>query len=354
MNLTIIGLWKVFFIYRRVDMTRYVMRPSSGFSYDGAVLPRTDIAELCVKHGWTPVDVRMFGEFRSRDLSYFEEHLTKNQVNEILIQSPFYNSNPQAEQEWLTMLKRLSVRTIGLIHDADVIRFGGDATEAVKLYNQYDSLLVPSRALIKVIEEKAGNLKITTPIITYPFWYYPVETKRTATFKPTVSFAGNLTKSKARFIYEDDSSIYTIYGQSNDMRITSRPNYKGAFNRNKLYSKLKGFGLVWDGSVEPSTENNYTNYTQYNQSYKASLYLARGLPLIVWKDDMIAPFVKERGIGIVLPNLLNINTVVSVISEQTYNEMVANVKPLQEQIISGDKFYEVITQAMVFAYNSRK
>lgn len=75
-------------------------------------------------------------------------------------------------------------------------------------------------------------------------------------------------------------------------------NYGGPIPPEELPAKMPlGFGLVWDGDVIPDLSNNYTNYAQYNMSYKLSAYLAGGLPVIVWENSIFADMVKEKGLA---------------------------------------------------------
>ena len=68
------------------------------------------------------------------------------------------------------------------------------------------------------------------------------------------------------------------------MRLESYPMKPifGSFLPDELPSALEGsFGLVWDGDSSKTCSGVFGEYLRYNNSHKASLYLASGFPIIV-------------------------------------------------------------------------
>ena len=56
--------------------------------------------------------------------------------------------------------------------------------------------------------------------------------------------------------------------------------YFGSFLPDELPAALEGgFGLVWDGDSAETCSGVFGEYLRYNNSHKASLYLASGFPL---------------------------------------------------------------------------
>ena len=67
------------------------------------------------------------------------------------------------------------------------------------------------------------------------------------------------------------------------------------------------FGLIWDGTGVDSCEGLYGHYMRFNSPHKLSLYVALGLPVIVWREAAIADFVLKQGIGVTVGNLLELD-----------------------------------------------
>ncbi len=87
-----------------------------------------------------------------------------------------------------------------------------------------------------------------------------------------------------------------------------------------------GFGLVWDGDSAETCSGVFGEYLRYNNSHKASLYLAAGLPLVVWKESAIAHFVVDKQCGIVVDSLHNLQKVLDELTIQDYNELLDNAR----------------------------
>lgn len=45
------------------------------------------------------------------------------------------------------------------------------------------------------------------------------------------------------------------------------------------------YGLVWDGSERMRSKGGLGEYLRYNNSHKCALYLASGIPVIVWSQS---------------------------------------------------------------------
>ena len=67
------------------------------------------------------------------------------------------------------------------------------------------------------------------------------------------------------------------------------------------------YGLVWDGDGADEISGGLGEYLRYNNSHKCALYLAAGLPVIVWKHSGMAHFVEEHGCGIKIDRLSDIS-----------------------------------------------
>lgn len=63
------------------------------------------------------------------------------------------------------------------------------------------------------------------------------------------------------------------------------------------------YGLVWDGTGKDAIEGGLGEYLRYNNSHKCALYLASGVPVIVWSNAGMAHFVREHGCGITIEKL---------------------------------------------------
>ncbi|MCL2858765.1 MAG: beta-1,6-galactofuranosyltransferase, partial [Streptococcaceae bacterium] len=68
---------------------------------------------------------------------------------------------------------------------------------------------------------------------------------------------------------------------------------------------------------------------------KLSLYLASGLPVIVWPQSPHAEMIKKYGLGLVIDDLNDIDEILENMTEEDYNQMIENIKPWQKALQSG-------------------
>ena len=77
------------------------------------------------------------------------------------------------------------------------------------------------------------------------------------------------------------------------------------------------------------------NYMRYNNPHKLSLYLACGIPVIVWRQAAIADFVAENDVGLVIDDLQQIDALLGALTLARYQEMLQNVQVVQRRVRSG-------------------
>ncbi|MBO9571455.1 MAG: hypothetical protein J7497_04510, partial [Chitinophagaceae bacterium] len=104
------------------------------------------------------------------------------------------------------------------------------------------------------------------------------------------------------------------------------------------------FGLVWEGKSLDACTGDLGEYMRYNNPHKFSLYLALGLPVIVWKDAAIAEFVKKHNIGFAISGFDDLENLISNISNEQYSEYVKNVEGVSDKIRKGYYLDKAISQ----------
>ena len=150
--------------------------------------------------------------------------------------------------------------------------------------------------------------------------------------------AGNLAQEKAGYLYSLPAEpAYNLYGVGFDeSRALENENYFGSFLPDELPAALEGgFGLVWDGDSAETCSGVFGEYLRYNNSHKASLYLASGFPLVVWKQSALSHFVLENGCGIAVDSLQDLKATIDNLSDTDYQDLVENTKRVGKGIRDG-------------------
>lgn len=155
--------------------------------------------------------------------------------------------------------------------------------------------------------------------------------------KVKVAFAGNLGKSN--FLNSLTSNIveYKLFGVGIDkIRKNYGVVYDGCYPPNILGSKLQShFGLVWDGNSINKCDGINGEYLKYIAPHKISMYLANGLPVIIWNKSALAGFVKENNIGLIVSSLHEIEDKVKYIDKNEYMILKQNAEIVGKRLREG-------------------
>ncbi len=166
-----------------------------------------------------------------------------------------------------------------------------------------------------------------------------------------IAYAGNLMKSRFLNKVSFSSIAMNVYGSGGELlSLKNGVYYKGCFLPEELGRHLEeDFGLVWDGDDDVTCTESNGNYLRYNAPHKLSLYLSNGLPVIVWGQSAMAPFVKTNGIGITIESLCEIETKLNSTSFEEYNLMARNAAAMARRLRTGyylSKAIGVITNSI--------
>ena len=93
----------------------------------------------------------------------------------------------------------------------------------------------------------------------------------------------------------------------------------------ELMEIIRGsFGLVWDGCTADTCDGASGEYLKYNNPHKMALYLASGLPVIVWDESAMAEFVTKEKCGLTVADLGMIPDILRSLSNEDYELMRIN------------------------------
>ncbi len=154
--------------------------------------------------------------------------------------------------------------------------------------------------------------------------------------------AGNLEKEKCGYIYKLpilENIVFELYGSRYLEKNNENSNvvYNGSFPPEELIKHLDGhFGLVWDGDSCDTNTGVYGQYLRYNNPHKFSLYIAAGIPLIVWSQSALADCVRENHLGICIESLKDLKNILDRITLDSYEAMVRAVGEYRKDVIAGN------------------
>ena len=100
--------------------------------------------------------------------------------------------------------------------------------------------------------------------------------------------------------------------------------------------------MVWDGEGIDTCSGAMGNYLRINAPHKMSLYLAKGIPLIVWRESGVAPIVERYKLGVCVNSLDEIPRVLSTLSDNDLTEIHRSVEKWGECVRSGAMLEQVL------------
>lgn len=273
----------------------------------------------------------------------------------VLLQHPFHYPQLTREKLLYKLKNEKKVKFISVVHDVEELR-------AFRFNDYYkrefevmldiaDVIIVHNGVMLKwfveqgVPADKLVNLKLFDYLIDRP------EPKQVI-FERSINIAGNLDVTKCGYIGQLgqlEGVKVNLYGPNFDekMRQCSNIDYHGSFPVDEIPNQLnKGFGLVWDGESIDGCKGLSGQYLRYNNPHKMSLYIASGLPVVIWKEAAQAKFVEENRIGICLDRLCNLKDAFEKVTEEDYLEMCGCVNNIQGKVMAGEYAKNAILTAL--------
>lgn len=317
---------------------------------------RNDVEEIVKREGYLPLLLTVEDWYKLGTVKA-QQHKAKalskafaqlKSGNQLLIQFPMLHHS-FFTTHLVKKLQRKGVKVYLIIHDLEVLRNANLDTvplkHKIRVHLQESSLLgvadgiVAHNPIMKAFLVKQGLAE--QKIVSLDIFDYLIpnfQEKTTQTKDQPIIVAGNLAQEKAGYLYAlPKTPIYNLYGVGFDeSRALENEAYFGSFLPDELPAALEGgFGLVWDGDSAETCSGVFGEYLRYNNSHKASLYLASGFPLVVWKQSALSHFVLEKNCGVAVESLHDLKNTIENLSDADYQNLIANAKSIGKKIRDG-------------------
>lgn len=233
---------------------------------------------------------------------------------------------------------------IALIHDIQSYRHvdrytKSDRKKEIAILNSFKTIIVHTPAMSEFLRKEG----VKSSMIVLNAFDYILDVEQTCKKENySIVFAGALQKSVfLERINEVPFSIINInlYGAKKPMiEESEHVRYMGCFAPNDVQNIKGEWGLLWDGESIDTCDGKIGNYLKIIAPHKFSLYVACGLKIIVWEKSAMAPLVIEKGIGIVISSLFEIEDKIKKISEEELIRMQKNVDDMSVALKKGEMF----------------
>ena len=270
------------------------------------------------------------------------------QGDELLIQFPMLHHSFFTTHH-VKKAQKKGVKVHFIIHDLEALRYVNVENFPLKhkirvqiqesgLLGAADGIIAHNPIMKSVLVNKGVAEDKIVSLGIFDYLIPNFQEKSGLTKDQPIIVAGNLAQEKAGYLYSlPEEPAYNLYGVGFDeSRALANETYFGSFLPDELPAALEGgFGLVWDGDSAETCSGVFGEYLRYNNSHKASLYLAAGFPVVVWEESALAHFVIDKQCGLVVSSLSNLKENLDTLSEEQYKEMLENAKQIGSKLRQG-------------------
>lgn len=251
--------------------------------------------------------------------------------------------------------KVLGFRFICFINDIEQFRMPTSvkyAKEEMDSIAKADYILAPNQQSIQILR---NQYHIDKPMTAVGVWdylsdYHPntlnQEECQELQSKDVIAYAGNLKKSP--FIYQlgNVPLPFYLWGDGVEKSLPDNVHHQGAVMPDELPVLLEkcSWGLVWDGPFIETCDGQLGTYLRFNNAHKCGLYLAAGLPLIVWKESGMASFVESHHVGICIKSITELPERLKSIPAEEYCSIRRCVHEESKRISQGFYFLQALHQ----------
>ena len=318
---------------------------------------RNDVEEIVKREGYQPLLLTVEDWYQMGTVKA-QQHKAKalaqafsqlKSGDQLLIQFPMLHHSFFTTR-LVRKIQRRGVQVYFIIHDLEALRYANLDTvplkHKIRVHLQESSLLKVADGVIahnpimkSVLVEKGipEHKLVSLEIFDYLIPNY--QEKDGLSKGQPIIVAGNLAQEKAGYLYQLPARpAYNLYGVGFDeSRALANETYFGSFLPDELPAALEGgFGLVWDGDSAETCSGVFGEYLRYNNSHKASLYLAAGFPLVVWKQSALSHFVLENGCGIAVESLHDLSQAIEELDDKDYQDLLVHAKSIGQEIRNGN------------------
>lgn len=331
----------------------YFVAEQRAHEHHAGAKARNDIAQILYSDGWTPLSVTRGDGKGTADklrmcvvvvLDWAGILVASDSGVPILVQYPLatYPMVRSLALPFLVLLKYVKRNPIYyLVHDIESMRLNvqGEQKREMRFFRLADGIISHNAKMTEYLRTMGVTCLVTEIEIFDYLTQIPLPQKKRP-MNASVAVAGNLNREKAGYLYEMEkrnSSIdWQVYGPNFEGTGKGCLNYRGQFPAEQLPGQFEAaFGLVWDGDSCETCAGLYGAYLRFNNPHKLSLYLASGMPVIVWRESALAKWVEENQVGFAVSSLYEMEEQIHQITPEQYAQWQEHVYEMANELRKG-------------------
>lgn len=242
----------------------------------------------------------------------------------------------------LHLLQWKGAKTAAFVHDLDSLRQPGDPSARwsdQELLPGFDRVIVHNDRMADYVAGQGVKAESVLPLPLFDCLTNEPIPERVLSAE--VCVAGNLTRKRSRYLHDlpRKKVHWHLYGEG----------WKGKNKRaditwhgGKMTAMAGSFGLCWAGMSTRVCTGSQGAYMMLASPRTVSIYLAQGLPVILWKWAALADFVRENKLGLVVDTIDDIPAAIAALTAEDYADMAANARAWGEKLRRGDMTREAL------------
>lgn len=317
---------------------------------------RNDVVAILISEGYKGLELKVenwykMNFFKAQQHKYRATKSVFDQLgsgDELVIQFPIIH-HTFFISHLIKQAQKRGAKFYLLIHDVETLRYaaGSNVKWRHRLRNYFqekkalmavDGIIVHNDIMKNVLGGQGFPSDKMVSLEIFDYLIPDFQEKSLPQKDQPIIVAGNLNPTKSGYLYDlPEQPAYNLYGVGYDeSRALKNTTYFGSFMPDDLPAALQGsFGLVWDGDSSETCQGSYGNYLRFNNSHKASLYLASGFPVVVWKESALAHFILEKSCGIAVASLHDLEAALENLTEKEYADLSENARRIGKDLREG-------------------
>ena len=348
---------------------RYQIVGDYGNDFHAGPKAQRDVTAILEGEGFRPfVTLRtkfkgVIGRFLNRlgwlvKCRWLRSRLPKNVVLFMQYPSEAWSRAPSFRVVTAERKKKKKLKLIVLVHDLTDFRDGLRrlAQEEHDLMDLADVVILHNEKMVEAVAECGIPREKLVALECFDYLSDERQAQESARQKtgasPIVNVAGNLNVERSGWL-RDIGSIpgvkWNLFGPyyNPDQLGPGDLTYQGCLSPEELPCHLsEGFGCVWYGESATACSGKIVDYLRFINPHKLSLYLAAGLPVIVWDESAVADFVLRKNVGLAVHSLVELPDRIRNLSGDDYSVMARNACKIGEQILRGEFTRRAVAEAL--------
>lgn len=341
-------------------MHNVLIEVAKGKTHTASSKARDDVTSILESRGFTTQWVHVHDSTAYGDLlkdlasSYRQLKQVLKRVERgstLIYQYPWDSQALSFARQIRRTARKENLTTIALIHDLNSLRTQSKLglkyyqilVNEYKFINSFDYVVCHNESMAKHLVQHGITLDKLICLELFDYLLSADQVGSPAQFAHSVSIAGNLSPTKAPYVsllpsLKNKNYVLDLYGVGYEgPAISGTLEYHGSFDPDELPRHLaQGFGLVWDGNSLDGCFGPLGSYEKYNNPHKLSLYLACGMPVIVWSEAAVADFVRKHEVGIAVSSLRELDDIMKSFTQKEFDCLAQNAYAVGAQATRGE------------------